>query len=231
MKNKMTSPKSLRCDEVFAPQTPPLIPNTDNNLNQDLLRQQQEQFCKAYRDGAILNDARVVANMLHLENFYKADMETSYSAHKQNEIKPHMRKIVAEWMLEVTEDQRCHVDVFLLAINIMDRFLATISLQKKQFQLLGAASIFIASKMLEPSPIAAVTLIKYTADTYDREELLVSDFTLHNNPNMYGNANLSRRASASALCIRSFIILYTLYCTHYIAFHQSSFFLPTNLSL
>ena len=56
----------------------------------------------------------------------------------------------------------------------MDRFLGTIALRKKQFQLLGAASIFLASKMVEPTPISATTLVKCTADTYDREELLVS---------------------------------------------------------
>ena len=47
-------------------------------------------------------------------------------------------------------------------------------LRKKQFQLLGAAAIFLASKLIEPSPVSALTLVKYTADTYDREELLVS---------------------------------------------------------
>ena len=92
----------------------------------------------------------------------------------QDEIKIHMRKIVTDWMLEVCSYQKCHPDVFLLATNIMDRFLATIKLQKKQFQLLGAASIFLASKMIEAEPIAALTLIRDTADTYDREELLVS---------------------------------------------------------
>ena len=111
--------------------------------------------------------------MLALERHYVAD-PTHYAATQQDEIKPHMRKIVAEWMLEVAEDQHCHVDVFLLAVNIMDRFLGTIRLQKKQFQLLGAASLFLASKMIEPSPIPALKLVQYTADTYDREELLVS---------------------------------------------------------
>ena len=56
----------------------------------------------------------------------------------------------------------------------MDRFLGTIALRKNQFQLLGAASIFLASKMIEPTPISATTLVRCTADTYDREELLVS---------------------------------------------------------
>ena len=47
-------------------------------------------------------------------------------------------------------------------------------MRKKQFQLLGAAAIFLASKLIEPSPVSALTLVKYTEDTYDREELLVS---------------------------------------------------------
>ena len=57
----------------------------------------------------------------------------------------------------------------------MDRFLGTIALRKNQFQLLGAAAIFLASKMIEPTPISATTLVRCTADTYDREELLVSN--------------------------------------------------------
>ena len=56
----------------------------------------------------------------------------------------------------------------------MDRFLGTIALRKNQFQLLGAAAIFLASKMEEPTPVSATTLVKWTAATYDREELLVS---------------------------------------------------------
>ena len=60
----------------------------------------------------------------------------------------------------------------------MDRFLGAIALRKKQFQLLGVASFFLASKMVEPTPISATTLVKCTADTYDREELLVSLLSL-----------------------------------------------------
>ena len=69
--------------------------------------------------------------------------------------------------------QRCHPDVLLLALSIADRLLAAIRLQKSQFQLLGAAAIFLASKLVESSPVPAATLVKYTADTYDKEELLV----------------------------------------------------------
>ena len=161
----MDNRQTLICEEeVFRS---PLLQERDY---QEIL----PQFCRAYRDAAILEDSRVFRNMKRLEAAYTPPgAEASYRA-TQGEIKLHMRKIVVEWMLDVCVDQRCNVDVFLLATNIMDRFLGTITLGKKQFQLLGACSIFLASKMTEPTPIPALTLVKYTADTYDREELLVS---------------------------------------------------------
>lgn len=154
----------LRCNEVLT---------IDDHHNSRFVEQQDEHFCPAYKDRAILDDSRVFRNMLELEEFYLPQLNLYDQV--QDEIKIHMRKIVTEWMLDVCLFQRCHPDVFLLATNIMDRFLATIKLQKKQFQLLGAASIFLASKMIEPQPIAALTLVNATADTYDREELLVID--------------------------------------------------------
>ena len=53
----------------------------------------------AYRDPVILEDNRVFQNMLDIEEFYVA--ATNYFQNKQSEIKPHMRKIVTDWMLEV----------------------------------------------------------------------------------------------------------------------------------
>ena len=129
-------------------------------------------FCRAVPDRAILDDERVMGNMLALEGCYIPDLDWSYM--RQSEIRLHMRKTVAEWMLDVCVDQACQSDVFLLSTNIMDRFLGTITLRKEQFQLLGAACIFLASKMIEPRPISATALVKSTADTYDKDELLVS---------------------------------------------------------
>jgi len=155
----------------------PNISSSENNLHHsDHHIQDQDdlhgshQFCNAYKDTALLDNTKVLKNMLDLEEFYLPDI--SIYEDIQDEIQIHMRKIVTEWMLDVCIDQRCHTDVFLLSTNVMDRFLAQVKLPKRQFQLLGATSIFLASKMVEPSPISALTLIKCTADTYDREELL-----------------------------------------------------------
>ncbi len=98
-------------------------------LNRDDLSELMPQFCAAPRDPALATDDRVLAGMLSLEPHYAADLEASYGrgpGATQDEITLRMRQIVAEWMLEVCADQRCHPDVFLLASNIIDRFLAAI---------------------------------------------------------------------------------------------------------
>ena len=88
----------------------------------------------------------------------------------------------------------------------MDRFLGTIALRKKQFQLLGAASIFLASKMIEPTPVSATTLVKCTADTYDREELLVSLVFVFLKP-------INLVLSITLVYLFSSFLLYVLFCS------------------
>ena len=156
----MASTDTLRCDEVL--ESPPHLSGPH----------EPPHFCKAIPDRAILDDERVMHNMLALEGCYIPDLDWSYM--RQSEIRLHMRKTVTEWMLDVCIDQGCQCDVFLLSANIMDRFLGTITIQKEQFQLLGAACIFLASKMIEPRPISATALVKSTADTYNKDALLVS---------------------------------------------------------
>ena len=77
-------------------------------------------FIKAYRDRAILDDSRVFSIMLALEEWYIPDTDLYYCSSHQNEIKLHMRKIVADWMLDVCVDQRCQVCTFFSFISIIN---------------------------------------------------------------------------------------------------------------
>jgi len=130
---------------------------------------------KAHVDPTLLEE-RVFRNMMDTEDCYIAD--NNYFENVQSEIKPHMRKIVIDWMLEVCCDQNCHVDVFLLSCNIMDRFLSQVNISKRQFQLVAAATMFIASKLVEPCPVAGSTLVKYTDNTYQVTELLEMELVI-----------------------------------------------------
>jgi hypothetical protein len=60
---------------------------------------QVDYECRAYADPVLLKDGRVLHNLLSSEERHV--LSSSYFDCVQSELKPHMRKIVTEWMLEV----------------------------------------------------------------------------------------------------------------------------------
>lgn len=127
---------------------------------------------KSECDSIILRDDRVLQNLLRNEERY-LPAYPDYFKFVQVEVKPHMRKIVADWMLEVCEETRCSEtpEVFSLAMNYMDRFLALCRISKSQLQLLGAASLFLASKFKAIDHISSEKLVMYTDFSITTQEL------------------------------------------------------------
>ncbi|TRY73144.1 hypothetical protein TCAL_00961 [Tigriopus californicus] len=125
---------------------------------------------RSYEDQVLLKDRRVLENILNRQQDSRHGI-VNYFNTVQSEIKPHMRKIVSDWMLEVCEEQQCHPEVFSLAINYMDRFLSQLSLQKHQFQLLASVCLFLASKFKETNPLPAENLVIYTDNSISTHEI------------------------------------------------------------
>jgi hypothetical protein len=86
---------------------------------------------RSLEDPCLLKDDRVLHNALEAA---EARWTGADPLAAQPELKPHMRKIVADWMLEVTEEQRCQQEVFALAVDYLDRVLARFPVAKNQFQ-------------------------------------------------------------------------------------------------
>merc|ERR1719507_1656748 len=97
---------------------------------------------------------------------------TDYCNTVQPELKPHMRKIVTDWMLEVCEDQEAGSEVFLLAVHYLDTFLSTTVIRKSQFQLAAATCLLLASKYVAVAPISGLQLVLYTDHSISKEELV-----------------------------------------------------------
>lgn len=132
---------------------------------------------RAYHDTNLLND-RVLQTMLRAEENYLPS--PNYFKCVQKEIVPKMRKIVATWMLEVCEEQKCEEEVFPLAMNYLDRFLSVEPTKKSRLQLLGAACMFLASKMKETVPLTAEKLCIYTDNSIRPCELLQMELLVLN---------------------------------------------------
>ena len=93
----------LTCTETL---TSPLT-STSDDLNLD-------GGVKSLADPTLVNDARVLSNVLAEGS--QTEVKVNYFLMVQPEVKPHMRKIVADWMLEVTEEQQCQPEVIKLFI-------------------------------------------------------------------------------------------------------------------
>ncbi|KAM6998186.1 G1/S-specific cyclin-D3 [Passerculus sandwichensis] len=125
---------------------------------------------RAGRDPHLLGDRRVLQNLLSLEERYSP--RVSYFQCVQRDIQPYMRKMLAFWMLEVCEEQKCEEEVFPLAMNYVDRFLASVAVHKNHLQLLGAVCMLLASKLRETMPLTVEKLCIYTDNSITPQELL-----------------------------------------------------------
>ncbi|XP_075066302.1 G1/S-specific cyclin-D2 isoform X2 [Mixophyes fleayi] len=136
----------------------------------ELLCSEVETVRRAQADPTLLFDDRVLQNLLTVEERYLP--QCSYFKCVQKDIQPFMRRMVATWMLEVCEEQKCEEEVFPLAMNYLDRFLAVIPTRKCHLQLLGAVCMFLASKLKETIPLTAEKLCIYTDNSIKPQELL-----------------------------------------------------------
>ncbi len=87
-------------------------------------------------------------------NAYHMIMQCNYQAHPdymkhQREITCEMRKILVDWLLDMTEYVNLPMDTLFVAINIIDRFSSKRTVKKQYYQLLGVVGLWIAIKMHE----------------------------------------------------------------------------------
>jgi cyclin A len=91
---------------------------------------------------------------------------------KQPDITASMRSILVDWLVEVAEEYKLHRETLYLSVNYIDRFLSQMSVLRGKLQLVGAASMFIASKYEEIYPPEVGEFVYITDDTYTKKQVL-----------------------------------------------------------
>ena len=109
----------------------------------------------------VLTSEKVLQTLLTSEGKYLPS-SGDYMRMVQRELLPQHRKIVTDWMLEVTEEQECSPQVFLSSVQYLDRVLSCLPVKRTQLQLLAAACLLLASKLHDPRPMSLLNLVVYT---------------------------------------------------------------------
>merc|ERR1719357_1414733 len=91
---------------------------------------------------------------------------------KQPDITNCMRAILVDWLVEVGEEYKLQNETLYLAVNYIDRFLSSMSVQRAKLQLVGTAAMFIASKYEEIYPPDVGEFVYITDDTYNKRQVL-----------------------------------------------------------
>ncbi|OWY98486.1 Cyclin [Phytophthora megakarya] len=98
--------------------------------------------------------------------------EADYIGTVQLDINEKMRTILVDWLVEVGEEYELDSQTFHKAVNLVDRCLKKIKINRKQFQLLGCACMMIAAKFEEVYGPNVEEFVYISDQTYTGEEML-----------------------------------------------------------
>jgi cyclin B len=89
-----------------------------------------------------------------------------------------MRTILVDWLVEVHYKFRLHGASLWLTVNLLDRYLQRTSIPRERLQLVGVASLLIASKFDEVSPPEVTECVNITDNSYTKRELLNMEYNI-----------------------------------------------------
>ncbi|KAH0988423.1 hypothetical protein GBA52_015600 [Prunus armeniaca] len=95
-----------------------------------------------------------------------------YMEKVQKDANANMRAVLVDWLVEVAEEYKLLPDTLHLSVSYIDKYLSINVVNKQKLQLLGVASMFIASKYEEITPPNVDELCDITENTYTKEEVI-----------------------------------------------------------
>ncbi|XP_074354912.1 G2/mitotic-specific cyclin S13-7-like isoform X2 [Apium graveolens] len=122
-----------------------------------------------------------LAAVEYVEDMYKFYKLAEHESHVfdyidfQPEINQKMRAILVDWLIEVHNKFDLMPETLYLAINILDRYLSTGSVARKELQLVGITSMLTASKYEEIWPPEVNDLTKISDNAYTNQQVLLME--------------------------------------------------------
>lgn len=111
------------------------------------------------------------------ENHFKIDDYIS----RQTSINRTMRALLVDWMVEIQENFELNHETLYLAVKMVDLYLCRVNIKKENLQLVGCASLFVASKYDERIPPLIEDFLYVCDNLYDAKDILSMEIKLLKN--------------------------------------------------
>jgi serine/threonine protein kinase len=89
----------------------------------------------------------------------------------QKDLKPRMRAILLDWLVDVADEYHMSDQAFYLSVQFVDRCLGKFPVARKELQLLGCACIMIAAKMESTHSPRVPDFVYISDNTFTADEL------------------------------------------------------------
>ncbi|CAL9203939.1 unnamed protein product [Musa hybrid cultivar] len=130
------------------------------------------------------NPLAVVEYVEDIYSFYRQTEVTSCVSpdymSRQFDINEKMRAILVDWLIEVHYKFEPMEETLFLTVNIIDRFLARMTVARKKLQLVGVTAMLLACKYEELSVPMVEDFVLITDRAYTREEILEMERSIIN---------------------------------------------------
>ncbi|CAK68455.1 unnamed protein product (macronuclear) [Paramecium tetraurelia] len=105
-------------------------------------------------------------------NQHKFMCQTPFYMNLQLDITNQMRSILIDWLVDVHLKFKLQPETLYLTINLIDRYLSKNTIMRNKLQLVGIASLFIASKFEEIYAPELKDFVHVCDNAYTKEEIL-----------------------------------------------------------
>lgn len=98
----------------------------------------------------------------------------------QTDITTKMRSILIDWLVDVHQKFRLRPETLYLTVNIIDRFLSVVTVNRRKLQLVGVTAMFIASKYEEIYAPEVSDFVYISDKAYTKAEVISMEAAILN---------------------------------------------------
>ncbi|CEO96242.1 hypothetical protein PBRA_004913 [Plasmodiophora brassicae] len=93
----------------------------------------------------------------------------------QADVRPEMRRILVDWLVEVHNMFKLKQETLFLAVNILDRYLSIRQIKRTRLQLIGSTALFVACKYEEMYAPEVEDFVYVSDRAFTRDDVLLCE--------------------------------------------------------